>query len=205
MKLTRPSQRQVRHRYYVSSMSPVKKPPNDRSLPAARSLLQTCHVRSIELLRRNLTPGGILAASPGPRASKRGYTAIFGRDAAVCAIGMAVSGDKQLERAAAAGLHTLAEHQAPNGQIAKFVDLHRQEADFWYLGCIDSTLWWMIALAFLDRRSRASGLRRKYAKHIKLAIQWLLAQEHQRFFLLQQNEASDWADIMPRSGFVLYT
>ena len=25
------------------------------------------------------------------------------------------------------------------------------------------------------------------------------------FFLLQQNEASDWADIMPRSGFVLYT
>ena len=40
---------------------------------------------------------------------------------------------------------------------------------------------------------------------ITLAIQWLLAQEHQRFFLLQQNEASDWADIMPRSGFVLYT
>ena len=36
-------------------------------------------------------------------------------------------------------------------------------------------------------------------------LQWLLAQEHQRFFLLQQNEASDWADIMPRSGFVLYT
>jgi glycogen debranching enzyme len=180
-------------------MSPTKKSPNDRSL------LETCHVRSVELLRRNLTPGGVLAASPGPRASKRGYTAIFGRDAAVCAIGMALSGDKQLERAAAAGLHTLAEHQAPNGQIAKFVDLHRQEADFWYLGCIDSTLWWLIALAFLDRRSRASGLRRRYAKRIKLAIQWLLAQEHQRFFLLQQNEASDWADIMPRSGFVLYT
>ena len=38
-----------------------------------------------------------------------------------------------------------------------------------------------------------------------LAIQWLLAQEHQHFRLLQQNEASDWADIMPRSGFVLYT
>ena len=36
-------------------------------------------------------------------------------------------------------------------------------------------------------------------------VQWLQAQEHQRFHLLQQNEASDWADIMPRSGFVLYT
>jgi glycogen debranching enzyme len=83
--------------------------------------------------------------------------------------------------------------------------VQRQEADFWYLGCIDSTLWWLIALALLDRCGHPRGLRRQYAKRIKLAIQWLLAQEHQRFFLLQQNEASDWADIMPRSGFVLYT
>jgi len=178
-----------------------------------KSLLYTCHERSIELLKRNLTKGGILAATPGDRAEERGYTAIFGRDAAVCALGMAVSGDKQLEREAAAALHTLADHQAPNGQIAKFVDLHEREPDFWYLGCIDSTLWWLIALAVLDRRekSRADrrgqprGLLRRYARKIQLALQWLLAQEHQRFFLLQQNEASDWADIMPRSGFVLCT
>ena len=52
---------------------------------------------------------------------------------------------------------------------------------------------------------RFHGLLRQYAKRVKLAAQWLLAQEHQRFYLLQQNEASDWADIMPRSGFVLYT
>jgi len=173
--------------------------------PVDQSLLDTCRLRSIELLKRNLTADGILAASPGPRARQRGYTAIFGRDAAVCAIGMAVSGDPALERAAAAGLHTLALHQAPNGQIAKFVDLQRDEPDFWYLGCIDSTLWWLIAIALLDRRRGVHTLRRRYARRIKLAIQWLLAQEHQRFFLLQQNEASDWADIMPRSGFVLYT
>jgi len=111
---------------------------------------------------------------------------------------MALSGDPVLEREAQTGLHTLAAHQASNGQIPKFVDLQRREADFWYLGCIDSTLWWLIGLAFL-------GLRRRYAQRIRLAVQWLLAQEHQRFFLLQQNEASDWADIMPRSGFVLYT
>jgi Alkaline and neutral invertase len=183
--------------------------------PDDRLLLETCHARSIELLRRNLALGGILAATPGQRADLRGYTAIFGRDAAVCALGMAVSGDKLLESEAATGLHTLAEHQAPNGQIPKFVDLQRSEADFWYLGCIDSTLWWLIALAFLDSRggahaggsagARGGALRRRYRKRIELAVQWLLAQEHQRFFLLQQNEASDWADIMPRSGFVLYT
>lgn len=177
-------------------------------LPADRELLEACHSRSIELLRRNLSPGGILAATPGKRAELRGYTAIFGRDAAVCALGMVLSGDKQLQREAATGLHTLARHQAANGQIPKFVDLQHREADFWYLGCIDSTLWWLIALAFLDAHARGAdrgGLRRRYARRIELALQWLLAQEHQRFFLLQQNEASDWADIMPRSGFVLYT
>src|SRR5712671_1974461 len=180
-------------------MSSAAKHPDDQTL------LDICHGKSIELLKRNLAPAGILAASPSSQARKRGYTAIFGRDAAVCAIGMALSGDKDLQHVAAAGLHTLAEHQAPNGQIAKFVDMERREADFWYLGCIDSTLWWLIALAFLDRRGRPGGLRRRYAKRIRLAIQWLQAQEHQRFYLLQQNEASDWADIMPRSGFVLYT
>src|SRR3984957_7370063 len=180
-------------------MSRVSRRPDDRLL------LDTCHTRSVELLRRNLSPGGILAATAGQRADLRGYTAIFGRDAAVCALGMAVSGDKLLESEAATGLHTLAEHQAPNGQIPKFVDLQRSEADFWYLGCIDSTLWWLIAVAFLDARGGTLALRKRYARRIELAVQWLLAQEHQRFFLLQQNEASDWADIMPRSGFVLYT
>ncbi len=167
------------------------------------ALIEACHARSVDLLRRNLVPEGILAASPGNRARRRGYTAIFGRDAAICAIGMALSADPLLERAAAAGLETLGRHQAPNGQIPKFVEAGGSEADFWYLGCIDSTLWWLLALDFLERRR--PGARRRRSRRVSLALQWLLAQEHQRFFLLQQNEASDWADIMPRSGFVLYT
>jgi hypothetical protein len=171
--------------------------------PSDSALIEACHARSIDLLRRNLTPAGILAASPGDKARRRGYTAIFGRDAAICAIGMALSGDPVLERAAAAGLETLGGHQAPNGQIPKFVEQGAREADFWYLGCIDSTLWWLLALDFLERRSPPAGKRR--TRRVELALQWLLAQEHQRFFLLQQNEASDWADIMPRSGFVLYS
>lgn len=167
------------------------------------ALIAACHARSIDLLRRNLTPAGILAAAPGERARRRGYTAIFGRDAAICAIGMAVSADPLLERAAARGLETLGRHQAANGQIPKFVSPGEREADFWYLGCIDSTLWWLLARDFLERRRRRA--RRGEPRRVALALQWLLAQEHQRFFLLQQNEASDWADIMPRSGFVLYT
>src|SRR5690606_11176427 len=127
------------------------------------------------------------------------------RDAAICALGMAVSGDPELERSAAAGLETLAAHQAPNGQLPKFVDVDGREADFWYLGCIDSTLWWLIAVEYLDRTGASPGLLRRLRRPVDRALDWLLAQEHQRLHLLQQNEASDWADIMPRSGFVLYT
>jgi hypothetical protein len=169
------------------------------------ALIEACAMRAIALLHRNLAPHGILAATPGERSRRRGYTAVFGRDAAVCAIGMVLSGDPLLAREAATGLITLAEHQASNGQIPKFVDPSSKAADFWYVGCIDATLWWLIGLAFLDRRPPYPGLRRRFARAIAAAIHWLDCQEHQGFFLLQQNEASDWADIMPRSGFVLYT
>jgi hypothetical protein len=170
-----------------------------------REQIDRCRAASIDLLKRNLSTAGILAATPGARARSRGYTAIFARDAAVCAFGMALSGDPELERAAPTGLLTLAEHQAPNGQIPKFVDVGRAEADFWYLGCIDATLWWLIGLAFLDRVQPAGRLVSRLEPAVRRAIHWAQCQEHQRFFLLQQNEASDWADIMPRSGFVLYT
>jgi glycogen debranching enzyme len=172
---------------------------------ADAALLDEARRRSTALLRANLTPAGILAASPSERADARGYTAIFGRDAAVCAIGMALSDDPVLRDAAAVGLETLAAHQAPNGQLPKFVDVRRREADFWYLGCIDSTLWWLIGIHCIDRIRGTRTLARRHASAIRAASGWLAAQEHQRFFLLQQNEASDWADIMPRSGFVLYT
>jgi hypothetical protein len=172
---------------------------------ADRELVERCRVASIDLLQRNLSPAGILAASPGARADSRGYAAIFARDAAVCALGMALSGDAALQRAAPTAFLTLAEHQAPNGQLPKFVDLRRAEADFWYLGCIDATLWWLIGLAFLDSVQPAGRLQNRLEPAVRRAIHWAQCQEHQRFFLLQQNEASDWADIMPRSGFVLYT
>jgi glycogen debranching enzyme len=169
------------------------------------ALVGQCRARALALLETNLSPHGILAATPGTRASARGYNAVFARDAAVCALGMALSGSAALEREAATGLLTLAAHQAANGQIPKFVEMGSREADFWYLGCIDATLWWLLAVDFLDRRATHQGLRSRLRDNVQRAISWLLCQEHQRFRLLQQNEASDWADIMPRSGFVLYS
>ena len=160
---------------------------------------------SLQLLEANLVPQGILAARPSEAADARRYTRIFGRDAGICALAMIGSGVAALEQGAIASLDALAALQAANGQIPKYVDPLGRDADFWYLGCIDATLWWLIAVHRARRLSPLARMRSRWRQNIQRAIQWLQAQEHQRFFLLQQNEASDWADIMPRSGFVLYT
>lgn len=167
------------------------------------ALIEACAARAVALLRANLGPLGFLAASPGSSARRRGYDRVFGRDAAICAIAAAHCGDDELVAGGEASLLALAAHQAPNGQIPKYVDPQLGRGDFWYLGCIDATLWWLLALDHVNRRR--PGLARRLAEPAARAVAWLSCQEHQEIFLLQQNEASDWADIMPRSGFVLYS
>jgi hypothetical protein len=174
-------------------------------LTASNDLIERCAQESLRLLETNVTPQGILAATRSEAAEARRYTRIFGRDAAVCALAVAGSGIAALEQGAVASLDSLAALQAPNGQIPKYVDPDGKDADFWYLGCIDATLWWLLAADRVRRHSPIAGVAARWQDNIDRALTWLLAQEHQRFFLLQQNEASDWADIMPRSGFVLYT
>ncbi len=166
-------------------------------------MIAACEQAALALLARNLTPHGILAASPTKAAEAKRYTRIFGRDAAICVLAMCGSGVEALEHGAIASLDALAKQQASNGQIPKYVDPEGKDADFWYLGCIDATLWWLIAVDHVVRQGHVAP--EYWATEVARAIQWLQAQEHQHFRLLQQNEASDWADVMPRSGYVLYT
>ncbi len=168
-------------------------------------LVEECCRRSVALLVENSTPSGILACRPSPEAEKRNYRSVFGRDASICALGMVRSGDDRLIRVARAGLRTLARFQAKNGQIPNYVKPGYREADFWHLGCIDSTLWWLLALKHYDRFSGDRSLLPSLAARVAKAVSWLTCQEQPSRGLLVQNEASDWADIMPRSGHVLYS
>jgi hypothetical protein len=180
---------------------------NKPSIPATidAELLNECYSSALELLRQNSTPDGILACRVTEKAVGRHYTSIFGRDASICALGMIASGETGLIESARASILTLARYQAPNGQIPKYVKPQIGEADFWYTGCIDATLWWLIAIRFLDAIIPGDQLGKELAANSEKAIHWLKCQEHQVWYLLQQNEASDWADIMPRSGFVFYS
>jgi glycogen debranching enzyme len=168
-----------------------------------QKIINECYAKSVELLKNNSTPFGILASSVSKRAVDRNYLSIFGRDAAICALGMMASGDEKLISIARKSLDTLARFQAPNGQIPNSVKPEAGTSSFWTLGCIDATLWWLIAM---DRCKKCSGkkINKSFENKIKLSLNWLLCQEHQQDGLIMQNEASDMADLMPRSGKVLY-
>lgn len=173
--------------------------------PGKASLVSRAEREGKRLLRRNLTSRGILASSRNPVSERRNYARVFCRDASICALGMNGSGDPELAEMAEVGLLSLARGQAENGQLPNFIDPDTGETDFWYVGCIDATLWWLVAVEDCDARRPGSGLRGTLRGPIERAIGWLRGQEHPEHFLLQQNEASDWADIMPRSGYVLGT
>lgn len=132
---------------YTYALSPVTTPLTDE-----------CYCRAVDLLYHNTVPAGVLASSPGERAGGRNYASIFGRDASLCAIGMAASGITGLCDGARAGLVILARYQAKNGQIPDFVRPERRGNDLWYSGCIDSTLWLLIAVRLVSRLAPGSGL-----------------------------------------------
>lgn len=175
-----------------------------KSIPSGFRV-EECYERSVRLLKENSNALGVIACAKSEKAVGRRYASIFGRDAAICSFGMVLSGDRDLVQAAKRSLITLGRFQAPNGQIPKYVIPETQDADFWYYGCIDATLWWLIAVHFYDLHVPGQSIRDQLRSETDRALEWLLCQEHPGLYLLQQNEASDWADIMPRSGFVLYT
>jgi hypothetical protein len=178
----------------------------DKQNKINNEIIEECYKKSISLLLKNSNKFGVLASSSSKNAKLRNYLSIFGRDASICSLGMVVSKNLKLIKVAEKSLKNLAAYQANNGQISNYIKPENKTADFWYLGCIDATLWWLIAVDFFDKHSgKKLLLKNQLKKNITKAISWLEGREHQKFYLLEQNEASDWADIMPRSGYVLYS
>ncbi|MCK5416264.1 glycoside hydrolase [Candidatus Parcubacteria bacterium] len=168
------------------------------------NIIDQCYKKSIELLKKNSTEYGILACSPSKVAEKKNYLSVFGRDASICSLGIVSLGNKELIKSTKAGLEILVKYQGINGQIPTYVKPIKKQSSFWYLTSLDSTLWWLIAVKNFDDKVKSNfKFSKKYKKEIKKAIFFLQAHENPPFCLIEHNEAADWADIMPRSAYVL--
>lgn len=168
-------------------------------------IIKDCYKKAIELLLSNSSKFGVLACSPQKKAEQRNYLSVFARDASICALGMIASQNKKLIKIAKTSLIELAKHQAYNGEIPNYIKPEISYVDFWRLGSIDASLWWLLALNYYYKQTDDKSLNKSLKPNIVRAINWLSCQEHNGDGLLRQTEASDWADLMPRSGKVLYT
>ena len=156
-----------------------------------KEIIQECYKKSIELLLKNSTRYGILAASRSKNAKEQQYLSIFGRDASICSLGMVASGNKKLIKVSKSSLISLGKYQAVNGQIPNYVKPERKVANFWYTGCIDATMWWLLAIKYYDNYSGSRiKLETLLRDKIEKSIDWLCCQEHPGLNLVQQNEAS---------------
>lgn len=161
--------------------------------------------KSVELLLKNSTKFGLMAATPSEESRKEMYVNIFARDASISSMGMIASKNKDLVNISKIGLLNLAEHQTNLGQIPSSVSPENENDYFYYLGSIDSTLWWLIAVDFYDKYTEDKEFKINLSEKINKALNWLFYQDTNNDGLLEQGEASDWADYMPNNGIVLYT
>ena len=161
--------------------------------------------KSVDLLLKNSTEHGLMAATPCKETEEEMYVNIFARDASISSLGMIASKNKKLINVAKKSLETLSEHQTILGQIPSSISPNKEAEYFYYLGSIDSTLWWLIAIDFYDKNTDDKELKKSLEGEIKKALNWLFFQDTNNDGFLEQGEASDWADYMPNNGIVLYT
>ena len=170
-------------------------------------LIEECYLKSINLLLKNSTKSGFLAATPGKKASdpKVHYNWIFGRDASICSLGVVTSGNKKLLITTRNTLTTLAKYQSKFGQIPNAISVDQKKKEFYFASSVDSTMWWLIALNFYSRFTGDKKLAKILKPEADKAIIWLMCQTSGETNLIEQSLAGDWADLMPRSGHVLYS
>lgn len=164
--------------------------------------------RSIELLKANSTPHGFLASSM----DRRNYRSVWARDGCICAVAAYISGDEELIETARRTLHSLADHQADNGQVPSYMTVNGGggigEVNYGGLGevtSIDSSLWFMFACHSVFRqRGEEEYVEHPLYEKYREVIRYLLSIDANSCGLLEIPIAGDWSDILNRSYHVLY-
>jgi len=132
------------------------------------------------------------------------YPDFWVRDALISSLGMSLSGDEKLIELARKSIDMSSKYQKFTGQIPNKISQDEKKVCFGEGGCVDSSLWYVIAvLNFFNVTKDLNFLKKHYSK-INKAINWALALDQNNDWLIETNEGSDWMDLLLRSGRVLY-
>ena len=166
-------------------------------------ITEQTYLAAVDLLKKNTTAFGFVASGKSDRADKLGYRAIFGRDAMMCALAALVTEDEYLIQAGITSIETLAQTASEFGQIPFFTRPETGEIVYFMPLNIDSSIWWLITFWLYIENTEEVSLKTKYYLLFQDVIKWI--QYRMQYGLIEQGESADWANTIPRSGFVLST
>ncbi|HEY3297685.1 MAG TPA: glycoside hydrolase 100 family protein [Armatimonadota bacterium] len=160
------------------------------------AVIEEAYTKAKEVLDRCSTPGGFFA-------SPRQYNAVYARDALITSLGGLISGEERFVRQWQKSMDTLMDRQSPLGQIPNCVDTFvPTRPRIIAFGAADASLWFLLTLAYAER---LFGEFPEFHGAAEKALTWLRYQDAHEDALIEQQEASDWMDIVSDRGHVLYT
>ncbi len=148
-----------------------------------------------EILKKNKIKIGLKAGDY--------YPDLWARDALISSLGMFFSEDEELKNIAKKSIENIVKFQKMNGQLPNKIS-SKYEVCFGEGGCVDSSLWYPIALLNYFRATDDKNFLSEHIKKIEKSISWLFCLDVNNDFLIETNEGSDWMDLLLRSGRVLY-
>lgn len=175
-----------------------------------RDLIAEGYEKALVALRKNLTPMGFSACSPGDNevtGTDANYRSVWARDGAITIVATADLQQPDIRAAQMATLRTLLDHLSPNGLVPTLVRLDDGQPEYSGVGgicSVDSGLWVVIAFYHLVRATGDLDFLEAYAGHLQRVMDRLGALDNNNDGLIEIPEAGDWTDLFGRSYHVLY-
>jgi len=159
-------------------------------------IIEEAFERAKSVMDKCSTPNGLFA-------SPYYYNAIYARDALIASLGGLVSGEERYVQQWLKTMDTLMDRQSPSGQIPNCVDTFvPSRPRLIAFGAADASLWFIITLAYAQQ---LIGKRLEFRQAAGRAMVWLKYQDAHEEGLIEQQESTDWMDIVANRGHVLYT
>jgi glycogen debranching enzyme len=160
-------------------------------------MITKCFEEAKKVLRGNASQYGVIAG-------REYYKDVWGRDGLVSSLGMAASDDEILIELAKKTIESIAKFQKSNGQLPNKFSPDGKKLCFGEGGCVDTSLWFPIALFNYYKNTGDKQFLNKLAPKALNAIEWAGCLDQNNDLLLETGEGSDWMDMLLRSGRVLY-
>ncbi|HET8913703.1 MAG TPA: glycoside hydrolase 100 family protein [Ktedonobacteraceae bacterium] len=156
--------------------------------------------RSLEMLRRCLSPAGFLA-SPDDNDK---YARIWTRDGMITGLAALASGEADLVVGMHRTLLTLGQYQGPHGEIPSNVSVDGKQVSYGKLvGRVDALFWYVIGVCAYCRLTNDSRFKKAVRPNVERALFLAGCWEFNNRGFLYTPLSGNWADEYIQQGYVL--